>query len=175
MLLSKEGEKKGETKHWLHFNPHRKDTVRSACVPKQEKPHVNAECMRSSHPNRPALLRCYINRPTSPLLLPGFLGPPNGRRLMSTRNSVPCFPLPPPDPPCPRKTLAQWAPSEGLNKPVAPYYPAPPAPPTHTAVWPETPSVPQDTLHLVALPGVPHLRLLLSTHMFVGRNLCFNS
>lgn len=43
------------------------------------------------HTNRPALLRCYINRLTSPLLLLSFLGPPNGRRLMSTRNSGPTF------------------------------------------------------------------------------------
>lgn len=42
----------------------------------------------------------------SPSLLPSFLGPPNGRRLMSTRNFVPHFPQPPPDPPCSWKTLA---------------------------------------------------------------------
>lgn len=42
----------------------------------------------------------------SPPLLPGFLGPPNGRRLMSTRNFVPHFLQPPPDPPCSWKTLA---------------------------------------------------------------------
>lgn len=64
------------------------------------------QSIRLSHSNRPALLRCYINSVTSPSLQPCFLGPPNSRRLMSTRNFVPCFLLPRFDPPCFLKTLA---------------------------------------------------------------------
>lgn len=76
------------------------------------------------HPNRPALLRCYINRVTSPLHLPSFLGPPNGRRLMSTRNFIPCFLLPPPDPPCSQKHLLQHRGLQsGLNRLAKLYYP----------------------------------------------------
>lgn len=46
----------------------------------------------------------------SPPLLPGFLGPPKGRRLMSTRNFVPHFLQPPPDPPWKTLAPAQRAP-----------------------------------------------------------------
>lgn len=46
----------------------------------------------------------------SPPLLPGFLGPPKGRRLMSTRNFVPDFLQPPPDPPWKTLAPAQRAP-----------------------------------------------------------------
>lgn len=69
-------------------------------------PGLWMQSIRLSHSNRPALLRCYINRVTSPSLQPHFLGAPNSRRLMSTRNFVPCFLLPRLDPPCSFKTLA---------------------------------------------------------------------
>lgn len=57
----------------------------------------------------------------SPPLLPSFLGPPNGRRLMSTRNFVPHFLQSPPDPPCSWKTLApaQRAPMRPRHYPTA--------------------------------------------------------
>lgn len=80
--------------------------------------------IKACHPNRPALLRCYINRVTSPQHLPSFLGPPNGRRLMSTRNFIPCFLLPPPDPTCSQKHLLQHRGLQSdLNRLAKLYYP----------------------------------------------------
>lgn len=91
------------------------------------------------HTNRPALLRCYINRVTSPLLLPSFLGPPNGRRLMSTRNFGPTFSSASSRPnAAPKKHLLQHT---GPQWGPLPSALLPPSPSNRSIRAPETPQV----------------------------------